>query len=344
MEKGCKRLAAHLGIVLVLSVCVVLGAGEATAAPIIHSCTFEASGDGCLFDLVATGGGGLKVDTKAGTAGDRWRTTLVVVDTKTVDSHVGTGSATSFTGLVQRTMANGKRYEVMVAYEFPLSGTLPDPFPPTSVEVRFSGPAVDQLHMTITGPRPRGPGALAGPPAPVAQTGQTQCWDPSGSRIDCAGTGEDGDIQAGVPFPTPRFTDHLNGTVTDHLTGLIWLKNAECFGPQTWADALTAANTLADDPTSTTTDCGLTDGSEAGDWRLPNIKELQSLIDYDQHDPALPAGHPFSLVDGGYWWSSTTHRTQLDSAVVVTLINGATIDAAEKVHFTAHGWPVRGGQ
>ena len=68
MQRGGEGLAACLGIVLVLSVCVILGAREVTAAPIIHSCTFEAPGEGCIFDLVGSGGGALKVDTKVGTA------------------------------------------------------------------------------------------------------------------------------------------------------------------------------------------------------------------------------------------------------------------------------------
>lgn len=37
-------------------------------------------------------------------------------------------------------------------------------------------------------------------------------------------SGDDGEIQAGVDWPNPRFTDHGNGTVTDKLTGLMWIK------------------------------------------------------------------------------------------------------------------------
>ncbi|HEX9868842.1 MAG TPA: hypothetical protein VGC99_09650 [Candidatus Tectomicrobia bacterium] len=66
------------------------------------------------------------------------------------------------------------------------------------------------------------------PPAPVPQTGQTQCWDASGVLIDCADTGEDGELQAGVRSPVPRFTDRGNGSVRDNLTGLIWLKFPNC--------------------------------------------------------------------------------------------------------------------
>lgn len=50
----------------------------------------------------------------------------------------------------------------------------------------------------------------------VPKTGQTTCYDANGSVIPCAGTGQDGDIQAGVAWPDPRFTDNGNGTVTDN--------------------------------------------------------------------------------------------------------------------------------
>ena len=101
--------------------------------------------------------------------------------------------------------------------------------------------------------------------APVAATGQTRCWDELGTLIDCCGTGQDGEYQLGASVDS-RFTDNGDGTVADNLTGLIWMKNANCFGTRSWEGALFDANTLADGS------CGLTDGSVAGDWRLLNIK------------------------------------------------------------------------
>ncbi|MGC9023085.1 MAG: hypothetical protein ACP5J5_08205, partial [Dissulfurimicrobium sp.] len=50
----------------------------------------------------------------------------------------------------------------------------------------------------------------------LPRTGQTQSY----------GARDDGALQMGATLPTPRFTDNGNGTVTDNLTGLIWLKNA----------------------------------------------------------------------------------------------------------------------
>jgi len=181
------------------------------------------------------------------------------------------------------------------------------------------------------------------PPAPVPETGQTQCWDGSGLPIPCEGTGQDGDLRAGAPWPMPRFTDHGNGTVTDRLTGLIWLQEADCLATLMWAQALAAADALADDPTSTTTDCGLSDGSQLGDWRVPTVKELQSLVDFSTFSPALPAGYPFTYAGNPFpiYWSSTSYEFNPGNAWVVDLVDGSTNDDVKDV---AHRvWPVRGG-
>lgn len=133
------------------------------------------------------------------------------------------------------------------------------------------------------------------------KTGQTACYDSSGNVISCTNTGQDGDLQKGVAWPSPRFTDNGDGTMIDNLTGLIWLKNANCFGTRTWAQALTDANALASGT------CGLTDGSQAGDWRLPNRKELRSLIHYGETNTATWLnGQGFSSVQADIYWPSNT--------------------------------------
>ena len=166
---------------------------------------------------------------------------------------------------------------------------------------------------------------LGGGPAPVSKTGQTVSYE----------SGDDGDIEAGANIPTPRFVDNGDGTVEDNLTGLIWLKNANCFGPRTWVEALDDCNGLAN------SSCGLNDGSLAGDWRLPNAKELSSLTDFGNSGPSLPNGHPFTGVESTYYWSSTTYVYDTAIAWYVSMGSG---------HVTGHGkvdayyfWPVRGG-
>jgi hypothetical protein len=71
-------------------------------------------------------------------------------------------------------------------------------------------------------------------------TGQTKCWDTSGNSINCSGTGQDGDIQAGAPL---SYTDNGDGTITDNNTQFVWEKKDDSGGihdkdnTYTWNDA-----------------------------------------------------------------------------------------------------------
>ena len=172
----------------------------------------------------------------------------------------------------------------------------------------------------------------------IPQTGQTTCRDDVGFFVGCADTGQDGDYQAGTSI-SPRFTDNGDGTVTDELTKLIWLQDADCFGERTWDSALSDANTLASGA------CGLTDGSVAGDWRLPNVREMHSLIDYDNVNPALPTGHPFVGYDTtlNEHWTSTTRIADPEAAFTVRVKLGGIKSVESKTATIFHVWPVRGG-
>ena len=116
-----------------------------------------------------------------------------------------------------------------------------------------------------------------------------------------------------------RFTDHGDGTVTDDTTGLVWLKDANCFGPLPWHEATTGVAGLADGQ------CGLSDRSAAGDWRLPGKIELLNLINELCDYPVLNTvvgtnqwteGNPFSGVQSSSYWSSTTYEYYQDAAWV----------------------------
>ena len=191
------------------------------------------------------------------------------------------------------------------------------------------------------------------PLAPVPKTGQTKCYTASiGSEEDCpedTGTypGQDGDWQKGVTWPNPRFTDNSDGTVTDNLTGLVWLMDANCAntmshdpdftgdGKMTWMHALVFVagfNATAYDA------CG----AGQTDWRLPNVREMHSLIDLSQYDPALPT-NPFTGVQSSYYWSSTTNAENTNEAWFVRL-NDGYVNYGSKDGNTFYVWPVRGGQ
>ena len=125
----------------------------------------------------------------------------------------------------------------------------------------------------------------------LARTGQTTSYV----------SGDDGSQLKGLAWPAVRFVDNLDGTVTDHLTGLIWLKDAGCLPSALCTDAIAEVNQLANGA------CGLSDGSTAGKWRTPNLNELESLIDVSADNPALSAGNPFINVSNRIYWSSTSY-------------------------------------
>jgi len=144
------------------------------------------------------------------------------------------------------------------------------------------------------------------------------------------------DLFHGLEWPNPRFSDNGNGTVTDNLTGLIWLKNANCDGVKYWSAALALCNNLADG------DFGLTDGSVAGDWRLPNVKEYQSLLDFGSAVPGIPSGHPFLGVESDSYWTSTTHANGTNEALFIYMGVGH-VNRTAKTGAQQYVWPVRGG-
>jgi hypothetical protein len=171
-------------------------------------------------------------------------------------------------------------------------------------------------------------------PAPVPQTGQEQYYFPW----------DDGWYEKGVDWPIVRFTDRGDGTVKDNLTGLIWLRNAHCFEAGDWWLALDNCQQLS------SRHCGLSDGSVAGDWRLPNRSELYSLIDSRYFAPALCStlgsgqwteGLPFINVQNGRYWTSTNFAPSSDYAWAV-IMNYGDMTYQDK-YYNGNVWPVRGG-
>ncbi len=175
--------------------------------------------------------------------------------------------------------------------------------------IRFlSMPSHDVSSVNFTALRP------GDKMASLPRTGQTAGY----------ASGDDYSARKGVAWPGTRFTDNLDGTVLDHLTGLIWLKNAGCFTPSDWSTALTAANHLASGA------CGLTDGSAAGQWRMPNINELESLVDVSQLNPAVSTGHPFANISlATAYWSSTTYMALTANAMAIRFSDGRWINGAD---------------
>jgi hypothetical protein len=163
----------------------------------------------------------------------------------------------------------------------------------------------------------------------ILQTGQQHCFNEKGAVIPCTGTGQDPDIQPKLNFKEKRFTKSQE-TIHDNATGLMWLQNANIYGkPLAWE---TASKLIAE--MNTDKKYGY------NDWRLPNIIELESLVDLSRHSPALPFNHLFTDVQD-FYWSSTTSAYETNYAWVLYLIDGM-IGVGYKSLPEFYLWPVRG--
>jgi hypothetical protein len=114
-------------------------------AAVDRTSSIQASGEGIIYDIRATGNGTLRVCTRAGRTGDRWRASIVQVTTDGAVSAVGTGSSTVFTGCISRTVTSGTQYIALVTWDRPLPGTFP-----ATVTTRFTG-TTDASNPPVVG-------------------------------------------------------------------------------------------------------------------------------------------------------------------------------------------------
>jgi hypothetical protein len=109
----------------------------------------------------------------------------------------------------------------------------------------------------------------------------------------------------------PRFAVTLGGSaVEDKQTGLTWEQEPDRFHG-TWSEAAAHCR----------------DKVVAGQtgWRIPAVKELSTLMDPSQRDPALPAGHPFSNVKSAIYWTGTPSATDDMVAWHVSFFTGEAV-------------------
>ncbi len=166
-------------------------------------------------------------------------------------------------------------------------------------------------------------------PARIFQTGQTSCYDAAGQKMACDHSGQDGQFQTGICWPSPRFTGD-GYTAVDRLTGLAWSKDADLTRkPVDWQTAVRKIEAMNRDARY-----------GHADWRLPHIRELESLVDLNADSPALPAGAPFANVRQ-FYWSATTSRYDRTYAWALYTIDGI-IGVGYKTNPEFFVWPVRG--
>jgi hypothetical protein len=138
--------------------------------------------------------------------------------------------------------------------------------------------------------------------------------------------------------PDSRYINNLDGSVHDKYTGLMWMACSEGMstsvtpcdtglpGAYTWQQALQRAAAV---------NAGSAPNYGYTDWRVPNIKELQSLIDIACYSPAINSSLFPGTLDQHYW-SSTAYTTEPNKAWVVNFVHGELLRASK-----LNGYPLR---
>jgi hypothetical protein len=146
----------------------------------------------------------------------------------------------------------------------------------------------------------------------LPDTGQTNCYNSSGTVVGCSTSGQDGQYS----INPMSFADNLDGTIEDYNTGLIWQKcsagqtnDTPCNGIPSDYNWYQASGTFnASHNTSSQNVCGTLNSSNfAGyqDWRLPSANELQTIVNYSIGNPAITVSY-FPNTQANQYWSSST--------------------------------------
>lgn len=164
---------------------------------------------------------------------------------------------------------------------------------------------------------------------PSLCTGQLNCYNTKGEQVACENSGQDGEYRTGLAWPTPRF-NVIEQLIEDRLSGLLWTQKSNFADfPLNWQDSLDFISDMNHQRTL-----------GYNDWRLPNRRELLSLLSFHSSRPALPCGHPFSNVFQGWYWTSTTATISPEHAWYVHTEGGRMFYGGKDQCYLI--WPVRG--
>lgn len=124
-------------------------------------------------------------------------------------------------------------------------------------------------------------------------------------------------VRGSSSYGVNRFINNGDGTVNDLSTGLTWQQADDGVG-RNWQESLAYCENLS------------LAGSSG--WRLPNAKELQSIVDYTSDYPALDTSVFTQSDPAGWFWSSTTHAGRNGSFAAYVCFGPCTADDGSDVH------------
>jgi len=156
---------------------------------------------------------------------------------------------------------------------------------------------------------------------PILQTGQVKSYDADGTIVAGISIKDDGYYRAGADRNYTRRGD----VVIDNATALEWQDNESV--DSNWSDAISYCSSLPLD---------------GGDWRLPTIEELETLVDNGHYDPST-TGEIFSHISSSRYWSSTTYGNYTNYAWVVDFHDDGNMYGYTKAN-SYYVRCVRGGQ
>jgi len=115
-------------------------------------------------------------------------------------------------------------------------------------------------------------------------------------------------VRGNKDYGKNKFVDNGDGTISDLAAGLMWQKADDGIA-RNWEDALSYAENL--------------ELAGYDDWYLPDVKELQSIVDYTRNEPAL-SPVMFTMDKNGWFWTSTTYLDRPELALYIAF--GKAVD------------------
>ena len=164
----------------------------------------------------------------------------------------------------------------------------------------------------------------------ILWTGLSECYDSNGNPVSCENSGQDGEFTPGRCWNEKRFVIEDEKIIHDTATDLYWPLDVNLHPyPLTWKEGLQAIKNMNEEKIF-----------GRNDWRLPNRREMRSLVNHGARKPSLPEHHPFKNVVQGWYWTSTTAAKAKNYAWYVHMEGGRMFYGRKDSYYLI--WPVCG--